>query len=224
MKYRVVGWTHYDAPDVSPAECDEAAYWAIVRDIREHGYRFTGWEHQEEMGGAPVLNDGCKRLFSQRDFGCIMAYAHGDFSRMGYVAYAFHRHPESEPPLSMPPPERIFDPLGFVPEQVDAEESVCTVDRDTLAAAKAGKHFKLPFDDPALQTLGSGDILTLCCEGERYTCRVSSAKRGPDLTDEEIEKIMVLSCSAGIEKMDRADAIYNAAPWVIEVTPADEPV
>ncbi len=224
MKYRVVGWTHYDDPDVASAACDEAAYWAIVRDIREHGYAFTGWEHQEEQGGAPVLNDGCKRLFSQRDFGCIMAYAHGDYSRMGYVSYAYHRHPECEQPLSMPPPERFFHPLGFEPERALAEELVCTVDRKTLAAARAGKHFNLPFDDPALQTLGSGDTLTLCCEGERHSCGVVSAVRGPDLTEEASMEIMVLSCSASIEKMEQADAIYNAAPWVIEVTPADDPV
>ena len=43
MKYRVVGWTEYDNPNVPMESCSPAAMQAILRDIRENGYLFTGW-------------------------------------------------------------------------------------------------------------------------------------------------------------------------------------
>ena len=224
MKYRVVGWTHYDNPDVESVTCDEAGYWAIVRDIRAHGYEFTGWEHQEEDRGAPVLNDGCKRLFSQRDFGQIMAYAHDDYTRMGYVSYAFPRHPEKRSPIRMPSEHRSFDPTAFTPERDLREALVCTLDRARFDAAVAGEKLRLPFDSPELETIGSGDTLTLCCEDARETFWVVSAVRGPALSEEEDMRIFTLSCSADLSKMEQADALFNAAPWEIEITLSRNPI
>ena len=224
MKYRVVGWTHYDNPDVESVTCDEAGYWAIVRDIREHGYEFTGWEHQEADLGAPVLNDGRKRLFSQRDFGQIMAYAHGDYTRMGYVSFAFPRHPEQRAPLRMPSERRRFDPTDFTPEGDLREELVCTLDRARFDAAVASEKLCLPFDTPELETIGSDDTLTLCCGDSRETFGVASAVRGPALSEEEDMKIFTLSCSADLSKMEQADALFNAAPWKIEITLSRNPI
>lgn len=217
MKYRVVGWTYYDDPDVESAECDEAAYWAIVRDVREHGYEFTGWDHQELYGGAPVLNDGFKRLFSQRDFGQIMAYAHGDYSRMGYASYAFQdffgRHKSV-----MPSADRSYDPDSFTPEQDLCESVTYAVSRTPFEMARACRSLDLPVDEPALQTLGDGDTLTLTCEGETEVYRVVHVCRGPALSEAEEMEIFTLSCSVDENKMNRADEIYNNAPWVISVT------
>lgn len=217
MKYRVVGWTYYDDPDVKAAECDEAAYWAIVRDIREQGYDFTGWDHQELCDGAPVLNDGCKRLFSQREFGQIMAYAHGDFSRMGYARYAFQDF-FGRKDSRMPPSERSYDPDGFTPEHDLNEQLTYAIDRARFDAARADGAIELPIDEPTLQAIGGGDTLTLTCEGACATYRVLQVHRGPDLSEEEQMEIFTLSCSTNEEKMNRADELYNAAPWVITVT------
>ena len=90
MKYRVVGWADYSDPDIEDEDVSEAALQAIIEDIRANGYCFSGWDHQESFGCAPVLNDGKRRTFSQRGFGGVMAMAHGNLSRMGYSEYAFH--------------------------------------------------------------------------------------------------------------------------------------
>jgi hypothetical protein len=47
---------------------------------------------------------------------------------------------------------------------------------------------------------------------------VLQVHRGPDLSEEEQMEIFTLSCSTNEEKMNRADELYNAAPWVITVT------
>ena len=222
MKYRVVGWTYYDNPEVKSADCDDAAYWAIVRDIREHGYDFTGWDHQEMLGCAPVLNDGCKRLFSQRGFGQVMAYAHGDYSRMGYASYAFEDFFGGHK-SKMPPAEREFDPSDFTPETDLCESLTHAVDRAVFDAARAGDVIEFPIDDPVLQSLGCGDTLTLTCEGESATYRVARVTRGPVLSEELETEIFTLSCSVNDENMRRADELFNAAPWVISVSLAQNP-
>ena len=216
MKYRVVGWTYYDNPDVEPTGCSEAALQAILRDIREHGYKFTGWEHQELSSGVPVLNDGFKRIFSQRSFGAVMAQAYGDFSRMGYTRYAFHEPFDSEP-THMPPPERDFDPLAFIPETDLREEFTYTVDREVLDAAARGECIRLP-NDPALLMIDGGDTLTLCCEDERVRRTVASVDRGPDLTEEEERALLCASSlSYNSYSIQAANDRYDSAPRVLKI-------
>ena len=88
MEYKVIGWTEYDNDLIEDGENDDAAVEAIVADIREHGYRFSGYAHQEFLCGAPVLNDEKKRVFSQRNFGALMAVAHG-MTANDYPLFAF---------------------------------------------------------------------------------------------------------------------------------------
>ena len=87
MEYKVVGWTHYDDNSVKSGPIDSDVVEAVIADIREHGYLFTGYHHQESYNCAPVLNDGMRRLFSRRQFGAIMAKAHGDEDEMAYAWY-----------------------------------------------------------------------------------------------------------------------------------------
>ena len=63
MKYKVVGWTSYDGDDVPDSEgrIGYAECCAIIDAIKEHGYLFSGWDHQEMFDCAPVLNDGKRR-------------------------------------------------------------------------------------------------------------------------------------------------------------------
>ena len=88
MKYEVIGWVNYDA-ELPIGELSDAACQAIIDDIREHHYLFNGNDHHWRDFCTPVLNDGKKRVFSQRSWGGIMAEAHGRFGPMDYADYAF---------------------------------------------------------------------------------------------------------------------------------------
>lgn len=88
MEYSVIGWTEYDNELIETGENDDKAVDAVIADLRAHQYCFSGVSHQERFCGAPVLSDGKKRLFSQRDFGAMMAIAHGERAE-DYARYAF---------------------------------------------------------------------------------------------------------------------------------------
>ena len=94
MSYTVIGWTEYDNDLIETGENDDAAVEAILADIREYGYCFSGYAHQEFLCGAPVLSDHKKRLFTQRNFGALMAVAHG-LTKEDYPLFAFEV-PESK--------------------------------------------------------------------------------------------------------------------------------
>ena len=87
MKYEVIGWTDYDGRTVDSAPIDDDAVEAVIEDIRSHGYKFTGYHHQEYPNCVPVLSDGYCRLFSRRSFAAVMAKAHGYTDDMAYVRF-----------------------------------------------------------------------------------------------------------------------------------------
>ena len=87
MKYEVIGWTDYDCRTAECAPVDDDAVEAVIADIREHGYMFTGYHHQEYPNCVPVLSDGYCRLFSRRNFAAVMAKAHGYNEPMDYVFF-----------------------------------------------------------------------------------------------------------------------------------------
>jgi len=216
MKYRVVGWTGYDDPDVEVAGCSEAALQAILCDIRENGYRFTGWDHQELSNCAPVLNDGCKRLFTQRGFGSVMAQAYGDYSRMGYTQYAFQSF-FGYTPSHLPPYERAYDPSSFSPETDLCEEFFYEVDRETFDAAVNREVIRLP-NDPALLMIDGGDTLTLICGEERVSLTVAHAERCPDLTPAEERAIYAAALSYDTAEIEAANERYDTAPRVLRLS------
>ena len=54
MKYKVVGWTDYDYNGFKEMPSfNMHAYMTLVREIREKGYRISGYDHQER-GWVPV--------------------------------------------------------------------------------------------------------------------------------------------------------------------------
>lgn len=89
MKYKVIGWTSYDSRHQS-GEITYASQQAIIDDIREHNYKFTGWHHQESINCVPILNDGKVRRYSQRSWGAVMAKAYGYNKPMDYAKFAFY--------------------------------------------------------------------------------------------------------------------------------------
>ncbi len=93
MKIKVVGWTDYDSHEFNEGENTWAVRKALIDEIKNNGYLFSGYDHQERSNCAPVFNDGKMRRFSQRGFGGIMAEAHGNNNPTGYAMYMFGLEP-----------------------------------------------------------------------------------------------------------------------------------
>lgn len=164
MKYRVVGWISYDCSDV-PDKTGAIGYaerHAIIDDIQKNGYLFTGWDHQERLDCAPVLNDGKRRCFSARGFGGVMAEAHGALGAYDYAGFTFY---ESIDASHKKYPKQFFDPEGFTPEEDLQEEIPLAVPCALLQEAREGNILTL-IDPPALRYLDAGDTLILTADGE----------------------------------------------------------
>ena len=89
MQYEIIGWTNYCDPDyVAVEEPKDIAYLTttVIKEIRKHGYRFTGDYHSNETGYVPVFNSGEKFCVSYRQWGAIMAQALREDNRDG-MAY-----------------------------------------------------------------------------------------------------------------------------------------
>lgn len=173
MKYKVIGWTHYDDTAFEAAPCSEAACQAIIDDIRVHGYLFTGYAHQEFPRCVPVLNDGKKRLFTQRNWGDVMAKARKEYSPMAYALYSFaFRKDEKE---KLPAAEREVSPSAVKIEDLK-ETFLLSTSEELLREAEQGELF-LPLTDP-LRFLDRGDALTLQAGEKRFTYAVEGVNWG----------------------------------------------
>lgn len=186
MKYRVVGWISYDEEGVADAPADDAAVAAIIDDIRANNYVFSGWHHQEALQGAPVLNDGKRRVFSQRTFGAIMASAHGYNGPYDYSLFAFQL-PSEEVVMA----KSWFCVKDFVPETDLCETFERTVSRSDYERAQAEQQLCTE-DADELRYIGVGDTLLLCCEGERMAFAVEGVMRRPKADAEAYELVLTL--------------------------------
>lgn len=168
MKLRVIGWTDYDE---ERAEGDNgwAARNAIIDDIRQNGYEFSGWAHQEGANCAPVLNDGRIYRFSQRGWGDLMAEAHGFFGPMDYAKFAF----PAPAAMERRPTRRVPD--GFEPEQNLGERFSLVVSPADFDAARAGA--LTVSDYAALRYIYKGDELVLTCGDRQAAFAVVDAER-----------------------------------------------
>lgn len=182
MKYRVVGWTEYDDYMVEDGDASYAATNVIIDEIKKQGYLFSGWAHQELRNGAPVLNDGKKRTYSQRTFGGIMAVAHGYTGTMDYAKFAFaFRSMEAE---KTPPSEKAYNPYSFKPETDLNEEFVIEVSEEVFERALATAQYK-DEERAELRYIDEGDTLTLKCGDRTYSKKVTDVWSEKDVTEED---------------------------------------
>lgn len=170
MKYRVIGWTDYDNDLFSDEEISDAAMYAIVDDIRKNGYYFSGFDHQERLYGAPVLNDGKRRTFSQRGFGAVMAMAYDTEGDYAYSLYAFAVKPDR---CVMPTIEAV---VGYKPEENLAEEFEISLAVGEYEAALADGTIETE-DIPSLRMIDKGDALIISCGEECHRHKVRWAER-----------------------------------------------
>lgn len=171
MKYRVVGWTHFENEEIRAVDARSfAENNAIIDEIRKRGYRFSGWDHQETENCTPVLNDGVARHYSQRGWGALMAEALGKTG--DYAGYAFGRGSSY--------PDEPFDPTAFEPEVNLRECFTVEVAEDIFALALKDSRFFME-DLPELRMLDRGDSLTLLCTGRSLTLGVTDVNRSRNI-------------------------------------------
>ncbi len=117
---RVIGWTTADDRDYLEFECRTAAiYNAIVKEIREKGYRISWYAHQSELQPCtPVINNGYKIYCGPRTWGSIMAEALGasDSDPSAYAEYAFCT--EDDPIY----PQRSVDRQQIIPFEIPKDQ------------------------------------------------------------------------------------------------------
>ena len=218
MKYKVIGWTDYENEDIEDGDCSDAAYHAIIDDVRANGYCFSGYAHQELLLGAPVLNDGKKRCFSQRSWGGLMARAHGKNAPMDYSLYAFSLKNEK-----MPSTNAWICAEDVVREENLNEEIKKKVTRSAFEKAARELCF-LDEDHHLLRYLDVGDTLTLLCENDSASYLVKELERGWDYNNGEGEMKLVflddiqriLYCGSYEEKA-RAEIVYATGKRLLSV-------
>lgn len=182
MKYRIVGWTEYDDCTVEAEDASYAATNVVIDEIKKKGYFFSGWAHQELSNGAPVFNDGKKRLFSARTFGGVMANAHGYNGPMDYSLFAFHFADLKQE--KTPPSAERFRSYAFTPETDLCEEFTVEVSEEVLEKVKETGTFVCE-ECVALRYIDAGDTLTLRCGEKSYSKKVIDAWAEKDLSEED---------------------------------------
>ena len=179
MKLRIVGWTEYEDYDVETASASYAATNVVINEIKAKGYCFSGWAHQEMSRGAPVFNDGKKRLFSARSFGGLMAAAHGYTGVMDYSLFAFQLKKEE-----MPPSSERFSRYSFKAETDLNEEFIVEVDEETFEKTVSTGKFVCE-EKEELYYIDAGDTLTLKCGDKIYSKKVIDAWAEKDITEDD---------------------------------------
>ncbi len=207
MKYRVVGWTNYDDPSVGDGPATEAACNAIIDEIKRCDYLFTGWHHQESLYGAPVLNDGLRRCFSQRGFGAVMAEAQGLTGLFSYSTYAF-LWDNNETNYRLP--NTGFHPSTFRPETDLNEEFTIPFTEDLRFDADTGI-LRLP-NDPALRYIDKGDTLRILKGDTAALFTVLQVDRAPDFDEDELNRLMGIAHLSHGSEHDAAKEKLESAP------------
>lgn len=84
-KRKVIGWA-YPTDKVKVENCDDEKTAALVNDIVEHGYFFTG----DCIDLLPIFDDYTCTDFSSRGWGGIIALSKDDGDEMAYTNYAWN--------------------------------------------------------------------------------------------------------------------------------------
>ena len=99
-KLKVTGWTNYDderyeniRDNISDYKEVKELKKIVADDIKEKGYKFSGFNHQYHSHGTPILNEKYKFTCSMREWGDIMAIAYNpkyNEDDMAYVLWAWN--------------------------------------------------------------------------------------------------------------------------------------
>ena len=207
MKYQIIGWTAYDDPSFAACPPSYAAENAIVDELRAQGYRFTGYHHQENAFCCPVLNDGKKRLFSQRAFGELMARAQGLEGIFDYANFSYPReaHDDWHFPTQAPRLDEIC------PANTLCQTVALQVDAHTLKTATHDGMLSI-VEQGSLRLLERGDQLLLRTPEKSISVSVTDVQYEKDLTEDELLEIDIAAMKPqNKERFKRADTLYKNA-------------
>ena len=208
MKYKVIGWTDYEDERYDNEPLTFASRHAIVDCIKAHGYRFSGWEHQESLYGCPVLNDGKKRTCTQRGFGSIMAEAHNEGAG-GYARYLVMMDKSC-----LVVPERGVD-KAKIENKDSLVQSYSLVVSDEVYA-RTIETLTLEIDDLIeLRYIDTGDTLSLSAIDKQDEFLVVSVDRAKKLTDEQRLYVRLPKYTA--DEVKEANEIMDKAPIVLSI-------
>lgn len=179
MKLKVIGWTHYDDPNYENDQSAWASYYAVLKEVSEKGYLFTGYHHQEFDFCCPVLNNGKKVIFSQRGFGGLMALAHGYNKPLDYALFAFPVDDELPSKLKIPTdqPNKSL----IVDEKELLENFEIKVDLETYATADILRELTLK-SLGAYDLMDKGDFIKLVCDKSSCKYKIVSIDRKKDVS------------------------------------------
>lgn len=216
MKLKVIGWVWYEDNAYPGGERDYAAYNAVVDDVRERGYCFTGYHHQEEFDCAPVLNDGKVRRFSQRGWGGLMADVKGLRGRYAYSVYAFSSPFNEDDDFVMPKGRDVDESLILSPEELVDEYRV-KIRIDSLQRVRESGKLRLP-DREEYRFTAEGDVIVFLNRGGEYRYRITHMEKNKKLCERDIFNYLTLTTYDNSEEYIRhVTEKYENAPWMIDL-------
>lgn len=198
MKYKVIGWTFSENYDIKSVPLTFAARHAIIDEIKAHGYLFSGYDHQEAWYGCPVLNDGKKRMCSQRGFAGIMAEAHNDTGLYAYSRYMF----------GIPRDIMITPKPKVNSQEISEARNLCEnfslkVSEEQYARLLSEGMLTLE-DLPTLRYIDAFDTVTIAYGAGNTTFEVLGVDRHKDLPNEDCLEIAMPKFDIdGIQKQER---------------------
>lgn len=222
MKIKVVGWTEYDSYEFKEGKNTWAVRMALVDEIKNNGYLFSGYDHQERSNCAPVFNDGKMRRFTQRGFGDIMAEAHGNNNPTGYAMYMFGL----EPSVCSFPKNEIFKD-DFQVEKNLNESFILEVDECFLKNALNVKRITtnnishiektIKIEDlPELRYIDKGDTLIFKSNGKSSAFSILDVTRDRDITfKERIKYTSIMNYSNNKSEYESTRKEFMALPIVL---------
>ena len=179
MKYKVIGWTNYDDGEFPEGECSRAAFRAIVDDVRENGYDFSGYSHQECFDCTPVLNTGERMCFSSRGWGRVMAEAHGHFGVYDYSNYSFGMEETDKTPTCF-----FIDESKVLPLEELYETYRLTIDDADFETLLKENQVIIP-DADYIRYIDVGDTVILDNNGRIAEYKVDGVLHGRDKNEGE---------------------------------------
>ncbi|MBE5745256.1 MAG: hypothetical protein E7355_03865 [Clostridiales bacterium] len=186
-----------------------AAQYAVMDEIREKGYLFSGWQHQEAWAGCPVLNDGKIRRFSQRGFAQVMAEAHGETGVYDYARYMDFSFSKKDGNAVAIMPKSNVDKNQILDKKALCETFALTVDETTLSKALETRVLTVE-DAPQFRYLDTGDVLTITDGKHSLEIAVAMVDRKKDLTKEQHRAINSMYALSSEQRQQLEEEIRQA--------------
>ena len=213
MKYKVIGWTDYDSIDLPEGEAGFGAENAILDEIKEKKFEFTGWEHQNLSCCVPVLNNGYKYLYSSRGWGSLMAEAHGFSGYYDYSNFSFGSFGDKGNLPKFPEIDYNLDDI----KDIDSLAETYTINITEEESAKIKETKSISFSDfENFRYIDAHDKVIFKTPTEEYMLEVKLAEATLSLTDEERAFVHYnIGSSAAEEDRKKAEKLWQEAKKLV---------